>query len=236
MLDPGRYEVHEFAHLSPGVGALLCRRKKYCHWIGNGFGFFLEVERAGQIRKASKQLRLNQATVARQLTAFERGLSTKLLERYISDCALTPAGEALAAAAERAEKELLKVGASIGGAAEKVTGTVRVERQTGWGTIFWLAGSERSRPNPGLSRLASPHLFILAARGGYCNHPRRAKARTADRLEVDRLPVERLCGAELFVAKAKSKVNLIWREGCSSRTRKTSCTAGHRTMHRLLAA
>jgi DNA-binding transcriptional LysR family regulator len=42
---------------------------------------FLEVARAGQILKASKLLRLNHATVARQLTALEESLNAKLLER-----------------------------------------------------------------------------------------------------------------------------------------------------------
>src|SRR5262245_34553959 len=69
---------------------------------------FLEVARAGQILKASKNLRVNHTTVARQLTALERSLNAKLLERHTSGCTLTAAGEALVEAAERAESEFLK--------------------------------------------------------------------------------------------------------------------------------
>src|SRR5215472_15948472 len=76
---------------------------------------FLQVAREGQILKASKSLRLNHATVARQLTALERSLNARLIERHTTGCTLTSAGEALVAAAERAESEFLRVGSSIGG-------------------------------------------------------------------------------------------------------------------------
>ncbi|WP_376712121.1 LysR family transcriptional regulator [Bradyrhizobium hereditatis] len=69
--------------------------------------------RAGQILEAAKQLRLNHATVARQLAALEESLIVKLLERHSARCALTVAGEDLIASAERAESEFLKVGPSI---------------------------------------------------------------------------------------------------------------------------
>lgn len=108
---------------------------------------FLEVARAGQILKASKRLRLNHTTVARQLTALERSLRTKLLEPHTSGCTLTAAGEALVAAAERAESEFLKVGPSIELVAETITGTVRIGAPDGLGSYF----------------LAN-HLGVLAAR------------------------------------------------------------------------
>ncbi|MFC7695795.1 LysR family transcriptional regulator [Bradyrhizobium sp. GCM10028915] len=97
---------------------------------------FLEVARAGQILRASKSLRLNHATVARQLTALERSLNTKLLERHTSGCILTAAGESLVAAAERAESEFLRVGSSISGASQAITGTVRVGAPDGLGNYF----------------------------------------------------------------------------------------------------
>ena len=73
---------------------------------------FLEVARAGQVLKTSKNLRLNPTTVARQPTAQEESLDAKLLERHTSGWTLTTAREALVQAAERAESEFLKVGAS----------------------------------------------------------------------------------------------------------------------------
>ncbi|KGT81704.1 LysR family transcriptional regulator [Bradyrhizobium japonicum] len=128
---------------------------------------FLEVARAGQILKASKHLRLNHATVARQLTALESSLSSKLLERHTSGCTLTPAGEALVKAAERAESEFLKVGASIGSGAETITGTVRVGAPDGIGNYFLAERlGELADRHPGLviQLVPLPRTFSLSRR------------------------------------------------------------------------
>lgn len=128
---------------------------------------FLEVARAGQILKASKSLRLNHATVARQLTALERSLNTKLLERHTSGCTLTASGEALVAAAERAESEFLKVGASIGVASETITGTVRVGAPDGLGNYFLadcLGALAAQHPGLVIQLVPLPRTFSLSRR------------------------------------------------------------------------
>ena len=128
---------------------------------------FLEVARAGQILKASKSLRLNHATVARQLTALESSLNAKLLERHTSGCTLTAAGEALVAAAERAESEFLKVGSSIGGAAEAITGTVRVGAPDGLGNYFLadrLGMLAAKHPGLVIQLVPLPRTFSLSRR------------------------------------------------------------------------
>jgi molybdate transport repressor ModE-like protein len=70
---------------------------------------FLEVARTGQIRTAARRLEVSPSTVGRQLTVLEKQLKIKLVERGASGCVLTSAGEALVAAAERAEAEILRV-------------------------------------------------------------------------------------------------------------------------------
>jgi molybdate transport repressor ModE-like protein len=128
---------------------------------------FLEVARAGQILKASKHLRLNHATVARQLTALEKSLKTKLLERHTSGCTLTAAGEALVEAAERAESEFLKVGSSIGGAAGAITGTVRVGAPDGLGNYFLaehLGALAAGHPGLVIQLVPLPRTFSLSRR------------------------------------------------------------------------
>src|SRR5258707_602031 len=87
---------------------------------------FLEVARTGQILGAARRLGVNHATVARQLTALEQELKTRLVERRTTGCVLTSAGEALVTAAERAESEFLQVGAHLGRSSEAISGTVRV--------------------------------------------------------------------------------------------------------------
>src|SRR5438445_12125118 len=97
---------------------------------------FLEVARTGQILGAARRLGVNHATVARQLTALEQELKTQLVERRTTGCVLTSAGEALVAAAERAESEFLQVGAHLGRSSNAISGTVRVGAPDGLGNYF----------------------------------------------------------------------------------------------------
>ncbi|MDH2356477.1 LysR family transcriptional regulator [Bradyrhizobium sp. SSUT112] len=161
---------------------------------------FLEVARAGQFLKAAKHLRLNHATVARQVTALERSLNVKLLERHTSGCVLTAAGDALVVAAERAESELLKVGASIGGAAEAITGTVRVGAPDGLGNYFLAdqLGALAAR-HPGLiiQLVPLPRTFSLSRREADI-------AITLDRPKQGRLILSKLTDYTLGVYAAKS--------------------------------
>jgi DNA-binding transcriptional LysR family regulator len=167
---------------------------------------FLEVARAGQILKASKHLRLNHATVARQLSALEKGLNAKLLERHTSGCTLTSAGETLLEAAERAESEFLKVGSSIGASAEAITGTVRVGAPDGLGNYF-LAGhlGELAARHPGLviQLVPMPRTFSLSRREADI-------AITLDRPKQGRLILSKLTNYTLSVYAAESYIS---REG-----------------------
>jgi|SRR5665213_47001 len=97
---------------------------------------FLAVARSGQMLAAAKSLGLNHATVGRQLTALEDELQTKLLERHINGCTLTPAGEALLASAEKVESEFLQFESNISGNAGAIRGTVRVGAPDGLGNYF----------------------------------------------------------------------------------------------------
>jgi DNA-binding transcriptional LysR family regulator len=97
---------------------------------------FLAVARSGQMLAAAKSLGLNHATVGRQLTALEDELQTKLIERHINGCTLTPAGEALLASAEKVESEFLQVESSLSGNAGAIRGTVRVGAPDGLGNYF----------------------------------------------------------------------------------------------------
>lgn len=167
---------------------------------------FLEVARAGQILKAAKHLRLNHATVARQITALEKSLNVKLLERCTSGCALTAAGETLVRAAERAESEFLKVGASIGGAAKAITGTVRVGAPDGLGNYFLanrLGALAARHPGLVIQLVPLPRTFSLSRREADI-------AITLDRPKQGRLILSKLTDYTLSVYAAKSYLS---REG-----------------------
>ncbi|MFT4119702.1 LysR family transcriptional regulator [Bradyrhizobium sp.] len=156
---------------------------------------FLEVARAGKISKAATNLRLNHTTVARQLTALESSLNTRLVERHTTGCTLTAAGEALVAAAERAESEFLRVGSSLGNVAEELVGTVRVGAPDGLGN-YYLANqlgllAER---HPGLviQLVPLPRTFSLSRREADI-------AITLDRPKQGRLIVSKLTDYTLSV-------------------------------------
>ncbi|MFK4492194.1 LysR family transcriptional regulator [Bradyrhizobium sp. USDA 336] len=161
---------------------------------------FLEVARAGQLLKAAKHLRLNHATVARQVTALEKSLNVKLLERHTSGCALTAAGESLVAAAERAESEFLKVGGSIAAADEAITGTVRVGAPDGLGNYFLadrlgaLAAKHRGLV---IQLVPLPRTFSLSRREADI-------AITLDRPKQGRLILSKLTDYTLSVYAAES--------------------------------
>lgn len=113
---------------------------------------FLAVARSGQILAAAKNLGLNHATVGRQLTALEDELQARLLERHINGCTLTPAGEAMLAAAEKVESELLQLESALSGNEGALRGTVRVGAPDGLGNYF-LA--------PRLAELSDRHADLL---------------------------------------------------------------------------
>lgn len=128
---------------------------------------FLEVARTGQILGAAKRLNLNHATVARKLTALEKDLKTKLVNRQTTGSSLTPSGIALLAAAERAESELLRVGSQLSSVAEKVSGTVRIGAPDGLGNYFLanhLGAFAAANPALVLQLVALPRTFSLAKR------------------------------------------------------------------------
>ncbi|MBC9879910.1 LysR family transcriptional regulator [Bradyrhizobium sp. INPA01-394B] len=128
---------------------------------------FLEVARSGQILGAAKRLKVNHATVARQLTALEEDLNTKLVTRTTTGSSLTPAGLALLGAAERAESEFLRVGAAFVEASDRLDGTVRVGAPDGLGNYFLVDKlAAFAADNPGLKiQLAPlPRTFSLAKR------------------------------------------------------------------------
>ncbi|MGY3442872.1 LysR family transcriptional regulator [Bradyrhizobium sp. USDA 4473] len=159
---------------------------------------FLQVAREGQILKASKSLRLNHATVARQLTALERSVNAKLLERHTSGCTLTPAGEALMGAAERAESEFLKVGSGIAGATEALAGTVRIGAPDGLGNYFLadrLGVLAAKHPGLVIQLVPLPRTFSLSRREADI-------AITLDRPQQGRLIVSKLTDYTLSVYAA----------------------------------
>lgn len=128
---------------------------------------FLEVARTGQILGAAKRLGVNHATVARQLTALEREMKTRLVKRETTGCTLTRSGEALMATAERVESEFLKVGSQLQATSGSVAGTVRVGAPDGIGNYFLaeqLGALAAVHPELIIQLVPLPRTFSLSKR------------------------------------------------------------------------
>jgi DNA-binding transcriptional LysR family regulator len=143
---------------------------------------FLAVARTGQILKAARQLNLNHATVGRQVMALEQSLGARLIDRQNQGCTLTPAGEALLVAAEKAESELLRVGSEISGTAATISGVVRVGAPDGLGNYFLsqeLASLSASHPELVVQLLPLPRVFSLSRREADIASPSSARRRAS---------------------------------------------------------
>jgi len=161
---------------------------------------FLEIARSGQILGAAKRLRINHATVARQLTALETELKAKLVERNTVGCTLTSAGEALLHAAERAEAEFLRVGAQLSGTSSSLNGTVRVGAPDGLGNYFLapeLGALAARHPELVIQLVPLPRTFSLSRREADI-------VITLDRPKQGRLIVTKLTDYRLSVYAARS--------------------------------
>lgn len=181
------------------IAALMCKNySRVMDW--DRIRIFLAVARTGQILGAARRLGLNHATVGRQLTALEEELATKLVERQTNGCALTPAGEALMAAAERAESEFLKVEAQLSGTAEAIGGTVRVGAPDGLGNYFLsraLGALAAEHPDLVIQLVPLPRTFSLSRREADL-------VITLDRPKQGRVIVKKLTDYTLSVYAAKS--------------------------------
>jgi DNA-binding transcriptional LysR family regulator len=97
---------------------------------------FLAVARAGQFVAAARSLKIDHATVARRITALERSLNARLVDRRTTGVALTEAGSRFLAAAERMETEVLHVQAELTDEDVELSGTVRIGAPDGFSTYY----------------------------------------------------------------------------------------------------
>ena len=100
---------------------------------------FLAVARAGQFVAAARSLKVDHATVARRVTALERSLNARLVERRTTGVLLTGAGTRFLASAERMETSFLQAQSELTDQDVELSGTVRVGAPDGL-AAYYLAG------------------------------------------------------------------------------------------------
>ncbi|MDP3295673.1 MAG: LysR family transcriptional regulator [Nevskia sp.] len=86
----------------------------------------LAISRAGTLNGAARLLAVNPSSVYRRLETLELALEVHLFERLRAGYRLTPAGEALAEAAEKMEREALAVEGRIKGTDIRLEGHLRL--------------------------------------------------------------------------------------------------------------
>jgi LysR family transcriptional regulator of abg operon len=87
---------------------------------------FLEISRAGSIRKAAEALGLAQPSLSRSLTLLERELGVRLLDRSVHGVSVTPAGRALLSKARLIEREVASIHQTFQPMASTLSGEVRI--------------------------------------------------------------------------------------------------------------
>jgi DNA-binding transcriptional LysR family regulator len=97
---------------------------------------FLAVARAGQFVAAARSLKVDHATVARRVTALERALNTRLVDRRTTGVLLTGAGTRFLASAEQMETSFLQAQSDLTDQDVELSGTVRVGAPDGLAAYY----------------------------------------------------------------------------------------------------
>lgn len=97
---------------------------------------FLSVARVGQFSAAGRHLRIDLGTVSRRISALEKSIGVRLLDRQTTGCGLTAAGDRLYAAAEEVEALLLRAQGDLSQSDVELSGTVRVAAPDGFTALF----------------------------------------------------------------------------------------------------
>ena len=129
--------------------------------------FFLAVARAGQFVAAARHLKVDHATVNRRITALERALNARLLDRRTTGVGLTAAVQALLRTAEAMETAVVKAQAALTDTDVELSGTVRVGAPDGFSTAYLAprcASFMQRHPAITIQLVPSPQVVPLAKR------------------------------------------------------------------------
>ncbi len=113
---------------------------------------FLAIHRGGTLAGAARLLKVDQTTIGRRLAALEGSLDARLFDRTPDGLSLTPAGEGILDAAERAEESMLALERRVSGEDARIEGVVRLATSDAFGIEYLV---------PRLSRLRARHPGIL---------------------------------------------------------------------------
>ncbi|WP_437515975.1 LysR family transcriptional regulator [Sorangium sp. So ce1099] len=116
----------------------------------------LFVARGGSHAAAARSMRVAATTIGRRVAALEQELGARLVRGRRGALALTEAGKALVARAERAEAELVAAEREVRGVDAQLEGSVRLSAPDGLATYVLV-------PRLGALRAAHPGLRLVLA-------------------------------------------------------------------------
>lgn len=140
-------------------------RKSTLRW--DDIRVFLAVVRQGRLQGAGRALGLDPTTAGRRITALETALGTQLFERSPEGYAMTEAGRSLLVHAQAMESQAGAASESVGGQADRLSGTVRIGAPDGVSNYLLIDACDAlSRDNPDLQVqcVALPRMFSLSKR------------------------------------------------------------------------
>lgn len=127
--------------------------------------YFLALHRHGSLVGAARAVRADPTTVSRRVSVLEKGLGTKLFVRSPDGWTLTPSGQRMLAAAERAEDGALGVMRGVEELQEAPEGRVRlttIEPLAGWWMVEVFDAVRRQWPGIVLDLITTTRVLDLA--------------------------------------------------------------------------
>ncbi|MFA7436993.1 MAG: LysR family transcriptional regulator [Castellaniella sp.] len=130
--------------------------------------YFIEVARTQRASAAAQRLGVQHSTVTRRIRLLEQALGVTLFEKSrASGFTLTEDGQRLLAYAEPVESALLAAQETLSGAAQSLSGHVRIGSTEGFGSIILtplLVDFQRRHPDMTLDILPVPRFISLSKR------------------------------------------------------------------------
>ena len=99
-------------------------------------GLFVRIVETGSFSAVAREMNMTQPTVSKQLTALERKLKTRLLNRSTRQLSLTESGSAYFESAKRILDAVNEAEANLGGPQAQLTGVLRINSSIGLGQMY----------------------------------------------------------------------------------------------------
>lgn len=107
---------------------------KHLDW--DDYRFFAAVARAGTVRGAAAELKVNASTVTRRLEQLESRIGAELFSRHAQGLVITPRGREVAERIERIGSELAAIDSELSEDPGRITGEVCLQLPSAW--MMWL--------------------------------------------------------------------------------------------------